>query len=472
MQTQCKPTKYEFQPSGNRKVEGAFDGGSITSDGGALLLGEAESRFQIISRFAECFTDYRDPDLTEHTVRDLVYQRVLALALGYEDLNDHDDLRRDVLLAAVVGKEDPTGMDRARARDKGKALAGKSTLNRLELTPADADSSHRYKKIVANQDAIDEWYVKFFVEQQREAPTRIVIDADATDDPLHGNQEGRFFHGYYKEYCYMPLYLFCGDFLLCARLRPSNNDASAGTVDELKRIVPLIRAAWPEVQIIIRGDSGFCRDEIMSWCEENGVDYCFGLARNSRLTDAMAEEMEEAKRMYEETKAASRVFKDFTYRTRESWSRERRVIGKAEHLEKGANPRFVVTSIGADEIEARTLYEQEYCARGEMENRIKEQQLYLFSDRTSTALLRSNQMRLNFSSIGYILLNAIRHVALEGTEMAKAQCHTIRLKLLKIGALVKVSVRRIMVSMATGYPYERVFAAAYKNLLAIRPLRT
>ena len=471
MKTECRPSKYEFQPCGKRKVEGAFDGGSITSDSGSLLAGEAEEKFKIISRFAECFTDHRSAEKVEHTVHHLVSQRVYGLMMGYEDLVDHDDLRKDVLLATVVGKQDPTGMDRSRKREKGIPLAGKSTLNRMELTPADANASHRYKKTVLDEEAVDELLVKFFIEQQRETPKRIFLDADATDDPLHGDQEGKFFHGYYKKYCYLPLYIFCGDFLLTARLKTSDRDASDGTVDELERIVPLIRAAWPEVQIILRGDSGFCREDIMSWCENNDMDYCLGFAKNDRLKAEIALEMLEAKRMHEETGLASRVFKDFRYQTLKSWSCERRVVGKAEHLDKGANPRFVVTSLSCKDIDARALYEDEYCARGEMENRIKEQQLYLFADRTSTSLIRSNQLRLYFSSIAYVLTNVVRHFALKGTRMARAQCHTIRNKLFKIGAQVKVSVRRIKVSMASGYPYEDIFNAAYNNLLAIRPMR-
>ncbi len=470
MKTKCRPTKFRFQPCGKRKVEGSFDGGRITSDSGALLAGEAEEKFQVISRFAECFTDHRNPERVEHSVHHLVSQRILALMMGYEDLADHDELRKDVLLAALVGKHDPTGNDRSRKREQSIPLAGKSTLNRMELTPADADSSHRYKKIVLDEEAADNLLVKFFIEQQREVPKRIFLDADATDDPLHGDQEGKFFHGYYKAYCYLPLYIFCGDFILSARLRPSNIDASDGTIDELKRIVPIIRKAWPEVQIILRGDSGFCREEIMSWCEANRVDYCLGLAKNERLKAEIELQMLEAREMHQETGSASRVYRDFRYQTLKSWSRERRVVGKAEYLDKGANPRFVVTSLKKEHVSAKTLYEEQYCARGEMENRIKEQQLYLFADRTSTAHLRSNQLRLYFSSIAYVLMNVIRVFGLEGSKMAKAQCHTIRNKLFKIGALVKVSTRRIMVSMASGYPYENIFNAAYNNLLIARPL--
>jgi hypothetical protein len=442
-----------------------FDGGNITSDAGGLLLREVEKRCGIIRGFASCFEDLRDPDLIEHSVAELVAQRVYGLALGYEDLNDHDELRRDPMLAVLVGKKDPEGQDRFRTQDKGKPLAGKSTLNRLELTPANPTAAEqRYKKIITNTEAIDRLFVDVFLRAHKEAPAEIVLDVDATDDPLHGNQEGRFFHGYYMNYCYLPLYIFCGEHLLCARLRPSNIDASAGTVDELQRIVAQIRGAWPEVKITVRGDSGFCRDEIMTWCEANTIDYVFGFAKNDRLNAIIAEESKQAQSLYEQTQKAARVFKDFRYQTRESWTRERRVVAKAEHLDKGANPRFIVTSISGERIEARTLYEDLYCGRGEMENRIKEQQLWLFADRTSTGKMRANQLRLYFSSVAYLLMQALRRLGLKGTQMAKAQCQTIRLKLLKVGAQVKVTVRKVWISLAGGYPYADLFAEICTNI--------
>lgn len=469
--TECKGSGYEFQRLGGRQVEGNFEGGKITSDAGGLLLSEVESRFGILRQFASCFTDYRNPILTEHALEELLAQRVYGLALGYEDLNDHDDLRRDPLLATLAGKRDPLGEHRLRERDRGAPLAGKSTLNRLELTSPDATAAERYKKIVAHPERIDQLFVDLFLQMHEKPRERIILDLDATDDPLHGNQEGRFFHGYYKEYCYLPLYIFCDEFLLCSRLRQSNGDAAAGTVEELSRIVPQIREAWPEVEIVIRADSGFCREEIMAWCENNRVDYILGLAKNQRLKKEIEEELEQAEGEYERTGHGARVFKDFFYQTRTSWSRARRVIGKAEHLEKGANPRFVVTSIPAEKMEARKLYEQEYCARGEMENRIKEQQQYLFADRTSTGVMRANQLRLYLSSIAYVTMNALRRFGLAGTEMERAQCHTIRQKLFKIGALVRVSFRRVLVLMASGYPYERIFQQVYWNLRALHPLR-
>jgi hypothetical protein len=281
---------------------------------------------------------------------------------------------------------------------------------------------------------------------------------------LHGEQEGRFFHGYYRHYCYLPLYIFCGDHLLCARLREANQDASAGSVEELERIVGQIRTTWPEVKIVIRADSGFCREAILHWCEHNEVDYLLGLAKNSRLNKAIAAEMAEAKAQHGHSGQAARVFKDFAYQTRDSWSRRRRVIGKAEYLSKGKNPRFVVTSLSRSDYPARSLYEDHYCARGEMENRIKEQQLYLFADRTSAHSMRANQLRLWFSSVAYTLLEVIREFGLKGTEFARARCDTIRLRLLKIGALVRITVRRVWISMAESCPYQQLFASVYTNL--------
>jgi hypothetical protein len=455
---------------GRREILADFDGGDITSHGGALLLRKTEQLTAIIRQFAACFTDHRNPDLIEHSVTDLLAQRVFGLALGYEDLNDHDDLRCDPLLAAVVGKLDPTGQTRQRRRDRGKALAGKSTLNRLELTPIGADQDSRYKKITCNTREVERLLVRPFLQAHREPPERIVLDLDATDDPVHGHQLGRFFHGYYKSYCYLPLYIFCGDHLLCARLRPSDIDASAGALKQLKRLITQIRTAWPRVKILVRADSGFCREEILRWCEDNGVDYVIGLAKNVRLITAIADELQQAQQQYEQTKQPARVFKDLQYQTRESWSRERRVVAKAEHLAQGANPRFVVTSLSAEERPARPLYEDDYCGRGEAENRIKEQQLHLFADRTSARTMRANQIRLFFSSIAYVVLNALRRLGLAGTELAEAQCQTIRLKLLKIGALVRVTVRKVWVSLASSCPYAEVFRRVHANLAGLSPL--
>jgi len=459
MSTECNQFVLGFHPLKHREIRAQFDGGAITTEGGGLLLREVEKRIGIVRQFAACFRDYRNPDLIEHTVAELVAQRVYGLALGYEDLNDHEELRKDPLLAVLVEKSDLAG----------EVLAGKSTLNRLELTPATATAKARYKKIVADHAAVDRLFVDVFLAAHPQAPQQIILDLDATDDPLHGNQEGRFFHGYYGHYCYLPLYIFCGEFLLGARLRPSNIDASAGSVEELKRIVKQIRAVWPEVRILVRADSGFCREELMAWCEAEGVDYLLGLAKNERLKAQIKKESQQAKQQYQETGHAVRVFKEFYYKTRKSWSQQRRVVAKAEHLEKGENPRFVVTSLRAEEWPASALYEELYCARGDMENRIKEQ-LMLFADRTSTAYLRSNQLRLYFSSVAYVLLQMLRHLGLQGTELAKAQCATIRLKLLKIGALIRISVRKVWISLAGGYPYVELFRQVHEKLLAM-PLK-
>lgn len=468
--TECNQETFDFHSLQRRKIVGRFDGGNITSDAGALLLRETELRTKIVAQFAACFKDYRDQELIEHTVAQMVAQRVYGLALGYEDLNDHDQLRADPLLAVLVDHPDPLGTQRRRERDRGKALAGKSTLNRLKLTPAEANAQSRYQKIVYQRPAIEDLFVDLFLQAHAAAPEVIVLDLDATDYPLYGNQEGRFFHGYYREYCYLPLYIFCGEHLLCARLRPANIDGAAGALKQTKRIVARIREKWPGVRIILRGDSGFCREHLMAWCENNGVFYLFGLARNARLEKELAFEIAQAQAEFERTKQAARVFKDFRYQTLHSWSCARRVVGKAEYLEKGANPRFVVSNIPAQEQAAQTLYEDSYCARGEMENRIKEQQLYLFADRTSTATMRANQLRLWFSSIAYVLLQALRRLGLKGTDLATAQCQTIRLKLLKIGAQLKVTVRKVWLSLAESYPYKRLFTEVYARLQAV-PLR-
>jgi Transposase DDE domain group 1 len=459
MSTECNQFVLGFHPLKQREIRAQFDGGAITSDGGGLLLREVEKRIGMLRQFAACFTDYRNADLIEHTVEEMVAQRVYGLALGYEDLNDHEELRNDPLLAVLVEKANPSQ----------EALAGKSTLNRLELTRETASRKERYKKIVLDHGAVDRLLVEVFLEAHQEAPQEIILDLDVTDDPLHGKQEGRFFHGYYGHYCYLPLYIFCGEFLLCARLRPSNIDAPAGSVEELRRIVAQIRSAWPEVRMVVRGDSGFCREELMGWCESEGVDYLLGLAKNERLKAEIEQERKEAQVQYQETGHAARRFKEFVYQTRESWSCARRVVAKAEHLEKGENPRFVVTSLSREAWPGQALYEEQYCARGDMENRIKEQ-LMLFSDRTSTHYLRSNQLRLYFSAIAYALLQMLRRLGLEGTELAKAQCSSIRLKVLKIGALIRITVRKVWVSLAGGYPYVTLFRQVYEKLCAM-PLK-
>lgn len=468
MQTQCYQESFGFQTLGRREVVGRFDGGAITSDGGGLLLREVDRRLRLLERFGGCFRDHRTPQAVEFTARELVAQRVMALALGYEDLNDHDELRGDPLLAVLAGRADPTGSDRVRVQDRGKALAGKSTLNRLELSTPEGAAGERYKRIAVESEAVDRLLVDIFLEAHPQAPESITIDLDATDDPIHGEQEGRFFHGYYRAYCYLPLYIFCGEHLLGARLRPANIDASAGTVEELERIVTQIRQRWPEVQIVIRADSGFCREAIMAWCEaHDGTYYVLGLARNARLEKELAPALAQARALYEQTQQAARVFEEFGYRTRTSWSCTRRVVGKAEVMALGDNPRFIVTNLAREQKAGRDLYEHVYCARGDMENRIKEQQLALFADRTSAATMRANQLRLYFSSIAYTLMVGLRRLGLKGTELAKAQCQTIRLKLLKIGAQVKVTVRKVWVSLSSAYPHASTFAAIYQQLATV-----
>ncbi len=470
MQTECNTDRFDFQPLAKREVLGSFDGGDITSDAGALLLREIETKLRIVDRFAGCFTDHRDPNRIVHSVAELVGQRVYGLALGYEDLNDHDRLRHDPLLAVLVDKQDPTGQDRTRERDRGKALAGKSTLNRLELSPPRADKQSRYKKITADLGRMESLLTDFFVEAHPRPPKQIILDFDATDDPIHGDQLGRFFQGYYKEYCYMPLYVFCGEHLLCAQLRPADQDGAAGSVRKLAGLVERIRREWPDVQIIVRADSGFCRENLMCWCEDHGVDYILGLAKNSRLRWEIDLELELAKAESDATGESARRFKDFMYQTQTSWSCERRVVGKAEHLPAGPNSRFVVTSLSKQQYEGRSLYEDLYCARGEMENRSKEQQLMLFADRTSAEDMRANQIRLYLSSISYVLLSAIRRIGLAGTPLQRAQCSTIRLKLLKIGALVRVTVRKIWISFSESYPYREEFIQVLANIRGTPPV--
>jgi hypothetical protein len=454
MLTQCSRDLFGYEVVEGRQVVAAFDGGEVTSDAGALLLGATDRAIGLVRRFAACFDDGRVQTLVEHTVETMVAQRVFGIALGYEDLIDHDQLRHDPVLATLAGKLTARRQDCA-------PLAGKSTLNRLEHAPS---TPSRYHKIGHDAAAIEGLFVELFLDARRTPPEEIVLDLDATDDPLHGHQEGRFFHGYYDGYCYLPLYVFCGRHLLAAKLRRSNIDASAGALAEVERIVAQIRARWPRVKIVLRADSGFARDELMTWCEANGVDYLFGLARNDRLVGAIAEELAEAAAESLAQGAPARRFADFPWRTLDSWSRERRVVAKAEHLPKGSNPRFVVTSLGAAEIDARTLYEDVYCARGEVENRIKEQQLDMFADRTSAATLRANQLRLWFASFAYILLEALRRIGLRFTQFATATCGTIRLKLLKIGAQVRVSVRRIKIAMASACPFQTEYHLAYLYL--------
>jgi hypothetical protein len=442
-------------------VEAAFDAGLITSDAGALLLGATDRAIDLMDRFASCFHDERRPEWIEHEVTTLVGQRVFAIALGYEDLNDHDELRHDPMMAVLAGKL-------TARREDCAPVAGKSTLNRLELSKLEPT---RYHKISHNPVAIKALLVDVFLEAHDRAPKQVILDLDATDDPLHGEQEGRFFHGYYDCYCYLPLYVFCGRHLLVAKLRRADLDAAAGSVQEVARIVAHIRSHWPRVRIVLRADSGFAREELMAWCEANGVDFLFGLAKNDRLIAEIKSELDRAAAKSRRTGKPERRFKDFKWTTRSSWSRRRRVVAKAEWTQGEANPRFVVTSLARAACKARHLYEKVYCARGDMENRIKECQLDLYADRTSTATMRANQLRLWFYSIAYVLLCATRRIGLHDTQFANATCGTIRLKLLKIGALVRVSVRRIKIAMASACPTAHDWGQAAIRLAAAATAR-
>ena len=446
--TECIQETFSFAAHFSRRVEVGFTAGQVSSDGGALLLREVDRRIKLLSRLGSCFSDGRMPLLVKHQLPQMLSQRIYGLALGYEDLNDHEQLRSDPLLGLLSGK-----------RELDEPLAGKSTLNRLELV----GRTGRYHKIGYWPESIDRLLVDLYIESQATAPAEIVLDLDATDIPLYGHQPERFFHGYYDSYCYLPLYIFAGDQLLSARLRPANQDAAAGSIEEVSRIVVQLRQQWPEVKIVLRADSGFCREDLMGWCENNHVDYVFGLARNQRLRRIIGKQMHQAQLEHQATGKAARVFAEFPYQTHKSWACSRRVVAKAEYLDKGENPRFVVTSLSAEQWTAQHLYEKFYCARGEMENRIKEQ-MCLFADRLSTDEMKGNQLRLYFSALAYTLVEALRRLGLKGTEWAQAQVDTIRLKLFKIGALVRISVRRIVLQMSSTYAWKHIYAQAFHAL--------
>lgn len=494
MQTECDGGPFAFQGFEKRAVVAAFDGGAITSDAGVLLLREVDRVIGLSERVAKCFTDHRERERVDHAVKTLVAQRIHGIALGYEDLNDHDELRHDPALALLS-----TTLEQ---RARGVApLAGKSTLNRLERVPGSpsrrrkslkqklrelaqlqaaksgapatsegaasrtAPVNDRYFKIDHDVSALEGLPVEFYLDAHKKAPKEVILDLDGADDPLHGDQEGRCFHGYYDCYCYIPLYIFCDRHLLASKLRTADLDGAAGAKEESERIVKAIRARWPRVKVILRADSGFCRDELMAWCEQNQVEFVFGCAGNARLNAMIVEELKQAEALAKLSgDKAARVFKELRYRTLDSWSCERRVVAKAEWTNDKANPRFIVASEGMTAYDARRLYEDFYCARGEMENRIKERQLDLMADRTSASALRSNQLRLWFASFAYILMTALRRLALRHSELETATAGTIRLKLLKIAALVKVSVRRVKVSLASIFPRKNVFALAHCRL--------
>lgn len=451
--TECIQSSFGFKACGSREIVARFDGGTISSDSGAFLLRETDQRLNLLPRLAGCFLDGRNQARIDHSLLEMLSQRIYGLALGYEDINDHEQLRKDPVFGILAGRE-----------ELDEPLAGKSTLNRMELG---AGAKDRYKKITFWKDAMDELLVKVFLESHDNAPGEIILDVDTTDLPLHGKQEGRFFHGYYDNYCYLPLYIFSGEHVLCARLRQADHDAAFGSLQEIQRIVAQIRAAWPATKIILRGDSGFCRNQLMSWCESNGVDFVFGLARNQRLRKIIGAQMHAATQQWNQTGKPARVFHQFGYQAKKTkkggWDRVRRVVAKAEHIDGKENPRFVVTSLAGEAGAAQALYEELYCARGDMENRIKEQ-FSLFADRVSAETMRANQMRLYLSTMAYILMSGLRRLGLKGTELAEAQVSTIRTKLLKIGAQIRVTVRKVWVSMASSYPWQELYQQVWANL--------
>lgn len=439
----------EFQALGSRRVVAGFDGGTLSSDGGLLLLRDMDRSMGLSRQLAGCFVDTRAADLVTHTVHSMVGQRVHALALGYEDLNDHQALRHDPLLAAAADKPD------------AGVLASAPTLNRLEVS---SDREGRYHKVHAQPESIQALLLKFGVQGLRRGQREVIIDLDATDDPLHGRQEGRFFHGYYDGYCYLPLYGFIGDAIVWAQLRTATGDASKGTVEALEAIVAAVRRRCPRARIVVRADSGFCRESIMVWCEEHRVDYVLGLARNPRLVAALTPALDRAHQQACLCGGTARVYHEFDYQTLNTWSRPRRVVGKAERLGDKDNPRFIVTTLTR---EAAALYEKVYCARGEMENRIKEQQQDLFADRLSSAGFAANQLRLWLSAFAYQLVERLRAYALKGTELAQATAGTIRLKLFKLAARIEVSVRRIRVRLSEAHPSRDLFTHVWRRLRSL-----
>jgi Transposase DDE domain group 1 len=456
MPTECSQDSFDFGTVARRQVVGAFDGGTITSDAGALLLGQTDNAIRLVSRLAGCFQDARCPALVVHQLPAMLRQRIFGIALGYEDIVDHDQLRHDPVLGVLGGALTSKRSDCA-------PLAGKSTLNRLEH--AAKVGCDPYHKITHDPAAIERLFVDMMMDAHDEAPRRLTIDIDATHDPIHGEQEGRHFNGFYDCYCYLPLYIFAGRHLLAAKLRSADKDAADGTQEEIARIVAQIRERWPQVRIILRADSGFARDGLMDWCETNGVDYIFGLPRNPRLVGAIKRELVLARRASRRSGHAERRFAILeNWDTRDGWARPRKVAAKAEWLGDKANPRFVVTTLHWSDGDARKLYEDIYCARGEMENRIKECQTDLFAGRTSAASMRANQLRLWFAGFAYVVMAALRRIGLTGTDLSRATCGTIRLKLLKIGALITTSVRRVKIAFASSYPHQPIFAHAHHRL--------
>lgn len=462
-----------FDDLDSRAVQADFSGGDLSSDGGALLLRQIDRGLGISRSLAGCFLDSRHPGYVEHGLQALIAQRLHGLALGYEDLNDHQQLRRDPLLAVCADKSDPLGLDRVHRQDQGKALASAPTLNRLELG---TEKNTRCHKITACPQKIEQLLLTMGVRCLSKDSREVILDLDAMGHLLHGTQEGRFFSGYYDEYCYLPLYIFAGNIPLWAQLRTSDQDAAAGAVEALVKVVEAVRRRFPKIRIIVRGDSGFCRPELMDWCEDNGVYYCLGLQRNERLEALLLPAMVTARIRHCLTGSAPvRVFAEFQYSTLKTWRCERRVIGKAEITMEGENPRFVVSNLparGFDKEQAQrfepvNLYEKEYCPRGQMENVLKQQVLDLEADRMSTHYMSSNQLRLWLSTFAYLLLERLRSLTLQGTELATATVGTIRRRLFKVAAMVRVSVRRVYVQMAGSFPMQALYAQCLRRLKQI-----
>ena len=438
--TDCNREPLRFSSLGSKAIVADFLGGRLTTDAGALLLREVDEKIGLFEALDAVIPDPRHPVFTVHQQRALLAQRIIAIALGYEDLNDHQELRTDPALQIASGQIPEPEM----------SLASPPTLCRLE-NRIEPETLFRISEVL----------VEKFIAAQTSPPEHLVLDFDATDDPVHGHQEGRFFHGYYDHHCYLPLYVFSDHDLLAAYLRPSNIDASRHARAVLKLLVRKLRATWPNVKITIRADSGFCRWRLMRWCDSHGIGYILGLAKNSVLERQGADEIATAARQFAQTGEAQRIFGSFSYAAA-TWDRKRRVIIKAEHTAKGANPRFIVTNVPG---EAQQLYEDVYCQRGEMENRIKEQQLDLFADRTSCHRFQANQFRLLLSSAAYVLVQALRRIALAGTELATSQVGTLRLKLFKVAARVVLSARRVVFHLASSYPYQEMFGAVFKRLI-------
>lgn len=433
--TNCNQSEYKFPRCKRRKVEASFTGGQVSSDAGVVLLRQADRKLGLTSSVARALTESRRKKSCRHSLVSLLRQRVYGLCIGYEDLNDHNTLRNDVALQTAVQQD--------------KDLASASTLCRWE-NRSDREAAWAAHRVLVEQ----------FISSFKRAPKEVVLDFDATDTAVHGEQEGRFFHGYYDHYCFLPLYVFCGDQLLAAYLRPSKIDGAKHAWAVLALLVKRLRRAWPQVKIIFRGDSGFCRHQMLRWCEGHHVGYIVGVAKNKRLKALSEKQIREAEERFAETKQKQRLFGEIQYAAN-TWDSKRRVIVKAEHTGKGSNPRYVVTNLQG---EPKKLYDTLYCARGDMENRIKEQQLDLFSGRTSCHEWWANQFRLLLSSLAYTLMEAIRRLALKGTELSKAQCGTIRLKLLKIGAVIVRNTRRVRFMFSSAYPYQKLFSTVVARL--------